>query len=220
MRAARILDMLLTLQRHGRMTARALARELEVSERTILRDVGALGEAGVPIYSVRGSRGGIELMAGFETRLTGLTEAEASAVFLAGRPEIARRLGMARAAATARRKLREALSPALRPAADRLDDWFLHVPEPPHGSAIRPGELARIASCIQRGRVVELTMADASLVEVCPLGIVLEAGTWHVVCARPLRSVRLDNLVATRMTRRTFDRPSGFSLSSFWAQRS
>ena len=73
MRAARVLDMLLILQRRGRVTAPDLAAQLEVSERTILRDVEALSEAGVPIFTSRGAGGGIELMDGFETHLTGLT---------------------------------------------------------------------------------------------------------------------------------------------------
>ena len=104
MRAARVLDMLLILQRRGRSTAAELAERLEVSERTILRDVEALGEAGVPILSIRGVGGGIELLDGFETRLTGLTEKEASAVFLAGTPEVAKRLGLAQPARRASQK--------------------------------------------------------------------------------------------------------------------
>ena len=218
MRAARVLDMLLTLQRRGRMTAGRLAREFEVSERTILRDVEALGEAGVPIYTVRGIGGGIELMDGFETRLTGLTEEEARAMLLAGRPEIATRLGMGRAAATARRKLREALSPSLRPLADGLDEWFLHDPDPWHGHRIPAGELRRIAACIQQRRVMEMTLGDAALIEARPLGLVLKGGSWFVVDhADPTGVIAIDDLVATRITRRTFGPPAGFSLSEFWA---
>lgn len=221
MRAARVLDMLLTLQRQGRMTAGRLARELEVSERTILRDVEALGEAGVPIYTVRGIGGGIELMDGFETRLTGLTEEEAAAMLLAGRPEIAGRLGMGRAAATARRKLREALSPGLRALADRLDQWFVHDPDPWHGHGIPAGELRRIASCIQRHRVVEMTLRDAALTEIRPLGLVLKAGSWYLVhLAEPIEVLAIDDLVATRITRRVFEPPARFSLSEFWDEYS
>ncbi|MBK5332446.1 MAG: HTH domain-containing protein, partial [Ilumatobacteraceae bacterium] len=88
MRAARVLDMLLVLQRRGRLTAMQLADALEVSERTVLRDVEALGEAGVPIFTVQGAGGGIELMDGFQTHLTGLTTDEASSLFLVGQPHV------------------------------------------------------------------------------------------------------------------------------------
>src|SRR4029450_9794705 len=110
MRAARVLDMLLVLQRRGGLTARELGAALEVSERTILRDVEALSEAGVPIYASRGSGGGIELMDGFETRLTGLTPQEAECLFLVGQPQVAHRLGPGGAAGRAGHKPRSALA--------------------------------------------------------------------------------------------------------------
>src|ERR1700675_3532664 len=105
MRAARVLDMLLVLQRRGRMTAQELAEHLEVSQRTILRDVEALSEAGVPIFTTRGAGGGIELMDGFQTNLTGLTQTEALCLFLVGQPQVAHRLELGAPTLTARNKL-------------------------------------------------------------------------------------------------------------------
>ncbi len=128
MRAARLLDMLLVLQRGGRTTAHALAERLEVSERTILRDVEALGEAGVPIFTTRGSNGGIELMHGFQTHLTGLTADEARCLFLIGQPLVAHRLGLSAPTQTARNKLLNALPTALGEEADGLSGWFLNDP--------------------------------------------------------------------------------------------
>ena len=217
MRAARVLDMLLTLQRRGRMTAPELARRLEVSERTILRDVEALGEAGVPIFTVRGVNGGIELMDGFETRLTGLTGREAAAMFLAGQLDLAARLGREEAARTARRKLLEALSSSIRPEASRIDDWFLLDPDPWSGHRIPAGELRRIARCIERRRVVELISDEGIVEEAKPLGLVLKAGSWNLVSGTDvIEVIVLDQLQATRLTRRTFDPPPGFSLRDFW----
>ena len=152
MRAARVLDMLLVLQRRGRLTARELATELEVSERTILRDVEALSEAGVPVYTTRGAGGGIELTDGFETRLTGLTADEALCLFLVGQPQVAHRLGLAAPALTARNKLLGSLTPSLAEAADRLSSWFMHDPDPWTGNRVPHGELRRIARCIDRHR--------------------------------------------------------------------
>lgn len=149
MRAARLLDMLLLLQHRGRTTCRQLAETLEVSERTVLRDVEALSEAGVPIFTTRGAGGGVELVDGFQTHLTGLTADEALCLFLVGQPQVAHRLGLGAPALTARNKLLNSLAPALAEEADRLSTWFVHDPDPWAGNRIPHGELRRIATCIR-----------------------------------------------------------------------
>lgn len=219
MRAARVLDMLLVLQRRGRLTARELGAALEVSERTILRDVEALSEAGVAIYTSRGSGGGIELVDGFETRLTGLTPQEAQCLFLVGQPQVAHRLGLGAPTRRIQHKLSSAIPPALAEQADSLSSWFVHDPDPWGGNPVPHGELRRIAGSIRRRQRMELHLAHRPPVTVEPLGLVLKAGSWHLVVGSDGAGavICLDELRATRLTTQRCEAPPGFSLTDFWA---
>ena len=105
MKAHRLLSILMLLQAHGRLTAGAIARSLEVSERTVLRDIDQLSAAGVPLWGERGHQGGFQLQPGWTTQLTGMTGDEANALWLAGLPGPATALGLGEAAASARLKL-------------------------------------------------------------------------------------------------------------------
>lgn len=220
MRAARVLDMLLVLQRRGRMTAVELAEALEVSERTILRDVEALGEAGVPIYTVRGSGGGIELIDGFQTHLTGLTTDEASSLFLVGQPHVAHRLGLGAPTRTARNKLLNAIPPSLAEEAGRLAEWFLHDPDPWSGNRIPHGELRRIARGIQHRRKIEITVGHDAAITVRPLGLVLKEGSWNLISLGTFSVdvICIDELRATRLTTQLFSPPVDFDLAEFWKE--
>lgn len=222
MRAARVLDMLLMLQRRGRRTATELAEALEVSERTILRDVEALSEAGVPIFTVQGFGGGIELMDGFQTHLTGLTTDEARCLLLVGQPHVAHRLGLGAPTRTARNKLLAAVPPALAEEADGLSSWFLHDPDPWAGNHVAHGELRRLARSVQLHRRIELTIALEPTITVRPLGLVLKAGSWHLVVAGrdTIVVICIDELRATRMTNQVFAPPLGFDLTEFWKRHS
>jgi predicted DNA-binding transcriptional regulator YafY len=209
---------LLVLQRRGRTTAQQLAATLEVTERTILRDVEALSEAGVPIFTARGAGGGIELMDGFQTNLTGLTTDEALCLFLVGQPEVAHRLGLGAPTRTARNKLLNAIAPALADEADRLPAWFAHDPDPWTGNRIPHGELRRLARSIHQHRKVELTIAHKRTVTVKPIGLVLKAGSWQLICAgnTTIDVVCIDDLRATRITNQRFRPPADFNLTEFW----
>lgn len=220
MRAARLLHLLLVLQRRGRSTAGELATIFEVSQRTILRDVEALGQAGVPIFTMRGAGGGIELLDGFQTHLTGLTLDEALCLFLAGQPQVAHRMGLGSPALTVRSKLLNALPPLLAQQADQLSTWFLHDPDSWAGNDIPHGELRRLARSIHLRRVVEVTIARTAPVSVRPLGLVLKAGSWHLigVTGEAVEVLCLDHLRATRLTNRTFSAPTDFDLTTFWAR--
>jgi predicted DNA-binding transcriptional regulator YafY len=221
MRAARVLDMLLLLQRRGRTTARELAEALDVSERTILRDVDTLSEAGVPIVTERGAGGGIELMDGFQTRLTGLTLDEAVCLFLIGQPAVAHRLGLGVPTRTTRNKLLGAIPSPLAAEAEQLATWFLHDPDPATGNHIPHGELRRLTLCIHRCRKVDVTLGRAPAVTVRPIALVLKAGSWHLIVAgdEGPEVMCIDQLRATRLTSQPFLRPPGFSLGEFWYGR-
>ena len=117
MRASRLLSILLMLQTRGRLTAESLAETFEVSVRTVYRDIEQLSAAGVPVYADRGPGGGFQLLDGFCTKLTGLTENEAETLFLAGLPGPATQLGLADQLLSAQLKLSAALPERSRTSA-------------------------------------------------------------------------------------------------------
>jgi predicted DNA-binding transcriptional regulator YafY len=224
MRAARLVDLLLILQRRGRVTAAQLALELEVSTRTILRDVEALGQAGVPIVGLQGVGGGIELLGGFRTQLTGLTPAEARCLFLVGQPRVARLLGLEATVRGVREKLLEGLTLELQAEPETLDSWFILDPRPWTSEPALVVELPRLASAIERRLRVELRWTDRhDIVTTEPLGLVAKSGDWYLVhldpAARPdavPAVVPLARLASTRITRNRFEHPPGFHLGDFW----
>ncbi|MCC6988705.1 MAG: HTH domain-containing protein [Acidobacteria bacterium] len=180
MRASRLLQILLILQNRGRMTSAGLARELEVTPRTILRDVDALTEAGLPMVVHAGFRGGIELGFDYRTRLTGLAadEAEALGVLLARPLDDLAPLGLADAAGRARRKLLEALPDAVRARAQEGAERFRFVP----ANAAAGGDLrlAALAAAVRHRRVVRIQAYQPGERVIHPRALVCEAAGWVV----------------------------------------
>ncbi|BCL31159.1 transcriptional regulator [Streptomyces aurantiacus] len=239
MRAARLIKMVLLLQARSSMTAAELARELEVSERTITRDAQALSEAGVPVYADRGRTGGYRLVGGYRTRLTGLARTEAEALFLSGVPGALRDMGLDDAASAARLKVSAALVPSLkdasRTAAQRfhLDApaWFAEPGTPELLPAIAEAvwDDRRITARYRREKAGERTGEKADQKtddverELEPYGLVLKAGVWYV-CARvtepgAFRVYRIDRFTSVDPGSERFGRDETFDLPGFWAEQ-
>lgn len=224
MRASRLVNLLLLLQNRGRMTARQLADELEVSVRTVYRDVEALGAAGIPLYGDAGHAGGYRLVDGYRTRLTGLTAHEAQAAFLAALPGAAAELGLGEALSTAQLKLRAALPAELREHAGRIQERFLLDAPGWYGDADRTPHLTAIAGAVWARRVVVLRYRRWRAPEeierrVEPYGLVLKAGRWYLVAGGPsgIRTYRVDQILEVRSPEEEFVVPDGFDLAAYWS---
>jgi predicted DNA-binding transcriptional regulator YafY len=223
MRSSRLLSILLLLQTRRQLTARELADELEVSLRTIYRDVEALAAAGVPVYADQGRAGGYRLVEGYRTKLTGLTEQEAAALFLVGMPGAAAALGLTAETSAAELKLLAALAPDQRDRAGRLKNrfhldlpaWYQDAEDSPHLSAVADAVLhdRRINVLYRRW---EEPREVERLLE--PHGLVLKNGSWYVVAATPrgLRTYRVSNILELTPTEDTFERAPDFNLTRFW----
>lgn len=229
MRASRLLSILLLLQTRGRMTAEALAAEFEVSVRTIYRDIDQLSAAGTPVYADRGRSGGFQLMDGYRTRLTGLTDAEAETLFLGGLAGPAAQMGFSGAVATMQLKLLAALPPERQAAAERLAGRF-HLD--PVGWYQNPDEVERlpaIAQAVWTSRRIAVRYESwKGEVErtLEPLGLILKGGLWYLA-ARPEgtgrrepRTYRVSNILSLTPLEGTFERPADFDLARWWAETS
>ncbi|MPY91935.1 MAG: WYL domain-containing protein [Acidimicrobiia bacterium] len=225
MRADRLLAMLLYVQRRGGATAAQLAEALEVSVRTVYRDVAALQAAGVPVWTETGPKGGIRLVEGWRTPVEGLTAEEAGALFLTGVPGAAAELGLGAVMATAQVKLLSTLPPELGTRASRVRERF-HLDAPGWFRPVEPlAHLGLVAEAVWSQRPVEIRYGagDASWSRsVEPLGLVLKAGIWYLVAAHgdQVRTYRLSRVSAATLLDGHFDRPERFDLAAWWAESS
>ena len=237
MRADRLLSLLLLLQTRGRMTAQALADELEVSVRTVYRDIEALSGAGVPIYADRGPGGGCALVDNYRTQLTGLHAGEVRALFVASMPGALADLGLGADLKAALLKLLAAL-PVERRGEDRwvrqriFLDWESWQTTAPPGSAILGAAapaLQLIQQAVWEDRMLWITYRRQSSFYrrqferlVAPFGLAAKEGEWYLVCAGSaeegdrIRVYKVAELVDVRSTAETFTRPAGFDLEQAW----
>ena len=230
MRASRLLSILLLLQNRGRMTAQELASELEVSIRTIYRDVESLSSAGVPVYGEAGHEGGYALVEGYRTRLTGLHGDEADALALAGLPSAAADLGLGSVLTVAQLKLDAAMPPALRERSGRIRERFHLDASAWYREAEPVPYLTAVAAAVWRAqplRVRYRRWSEPREVErvLHPVGLVLKSGIWYLAAAGasdvstgpgPIRTYRVSQILDLAEERGTFERPTGFDLAEYW----
>jgi predicted DNA-binding transcriptional regulator YafY len=223
MRASRLLSILLLLQTRGRMSAQALAAEVEASVRTVFRDVDQLSAAGIPVWAERGRNGGFQLKEGWRTKLTGLTTEEASAIFLAGLPGPAAELGLGEAMTSAQLKLLAALPADWQASAQAVGARFHLDPVDWFRSAEPAEHLRAVAEAVWQDRRLRIRYRSWTRVSdrtVDPLGLVLKAGTWYMVARAEdeIRTFRLSNIRALSVQDARFGRPRRFDLARYWRE--
>jgi predicted DNA-binding transcriptional regulator YafY len=220
-RADRLISTLLLLQVHGRLTARDLAERLEISERTVLRDMDALSAAGVPVVADRGPGGGWRLVDGYQTKLTGLTEAEIQTLFVAHPPQLLAALGLGSAAEAAWLKLQAALPVASQQQAERARRSILIDPRGWQESQ-SIASLPVLLDALWRGRRVRF-IYDRGLGEpgerlVNPLGLVARGSVWYLVASRDdeLRTYRVSRMRDATLDEQQSSSPANFDLAAYW----
>lgn len=227
MRADRLLSILLLLQANGLMPARALAERLEVSERTVHRDMEALSMAGVPVYAEKGRRGGWGLVDSYRTDLTGLTESELRSLVITSAPGVLADLGLGEAADRALIKLLAGLPEARRRAAESARG-HLHID--PSGWR-RPDEAAPFLGTLELALRTSRQIAmmyerafDRSVVErvANPLGLVAKGSVWYLAATVDgrARTYRASRIRAVAILETQIERPADFDLATFWTESS
>jgi len=221
MKASRLLSILMTLQARKQRTAEQLAEELEVSVRTIHRDVDELSAAGVPIYAERGRQGGFRLLDGYQTRLTGLDADEASALMLSGIGTALDDLGLKDALTQTERKLLAALPEPTRAKAASVADRFHLDPLSWYRQKELTPFVTEIAKAIWADQRITITYdgwKGRVQRDLDPIAIVLKAGVWYLIGRkRTMRVYRIANVKELTLIGERFDRPKDFDVGAFWS---
>src|SRR5213596_2842202 len=223
MKADRLLSALLLLQAHGRLTGREMARRLEVSLRTIHRDMEALSMAGVPVYALRGARGGWQLDEGWRTQVPALDEAELLGLLMA-QPRVVGDGTLAASAERALRKLTAALPAALRERAASIRQRLYVDTTGWRGTVENLAMLPIVQDAVSRDRKLSMMYrrpgADAEAVQrvVDPLGLVAKGSAWYLVARTPegFRTYRVSRIEEARLLDARSERPENFDLAAYW----
>mgnify|MGYP000858129765 CR=1 FL=1 len=223
MQSSRLLSILLRLQAQGRVSAQVLADALEVSVRTIYRDIDALSAAGVPVFAEKGRQGGFSLRDGYRTRLTGLDRPEAGSLFLSGVPFAAAQLGLGPALESTRLKLLASLPDSARNEAQRVASRFHLDPVGWFQGPDDQGLLPELATAVWSGRMLQMRYERwTGVVErrVSPLGLVLKAGLWYLVAAadEQPRTYRVSAIQALVVEDAPATVPARFDLVRYWSR--
>jgi predicted DNA-binding transcriptional regulator YafY len=223
MKSSRLLEILLLLQARGQVTAGELAERLEVSPRTIYRDAEALSAAGVPIYAERGRAGGIRLLPGYRTDVTGLTRDEARALFVLTTGGAQEDLGLGTAARSAILKVMRAVPAPFRPAATATSQRILVDPAGWMKPAEPAGQLGVLQAAVFSGRRLRLRyrssgQRSASERVVDPYGLVSKAGVWYLVADQggEPRLFRVSRVASAVVADEPVRRRDGVELAELW----
>ncbi|WP_030768561.1 MULTISPECIES: helix-turn-helix transcriptional regulator [unclassified Streptomyces] len=232
MRADRLVSLVLLLRRNGRTTADTLARELQVSTRTVLRDIDALSAAGVPVYAERGRHGGFSLLPGFRTELTGLNHEEALALLAAGSGRGERAFGLGSALASALRKVVDALPESHQVTVSDAAQRFLVEPETDLLSRravtddIPGATMVEVRRAVLAGHKLRIHYAATGRPPrwrtVDPIGLVTVRDRVYLLATRSGadRTYRLSRVLAAEELTETAERPSRVDLDRIWRERS
>ncbi len=223
MRADRLLSMLMLLETKGRMTAIQLAKELEVSERTIYRDITALNTAGIPVYTESGPGGGISLVESYHTNLTGLSTEEVKALAMLSIPDPLIKLGVGIELKSALLKLSAAFPSKSRSDENRIRQrihldtsrWFEPDEPIPH--------LQTIQQALWQEQKLHLTWKGFKTIisrTLSPYGLVAKSNTWYLIAAQEnhIRTLRVSKILSAEILEETFNYPNDFDIVAFWNQ--
>ncbi len=224
MRADRLMNIMILLQSRGKMTAKELSDELEVSVRTVFRDMDALTNTGIPIVSERGQEGGWRLLDNFRSKLSGLTRGDMNSLFLFPSGELLEDLGLNQQTLDTRQKLLAAIPDPYREEAQAM--WErIHIDSATWGqSKENKDALKTVQQAVWESKKLKIYYEQAAggqkerVIE--PLGLVAKGHKWYLVALRDgeLRNYRVSRILNAEVKNEVFERPLHFNLAAYWEQ--